>query len=110
MFIVSQCISMYSDVSVCNTISPLEIILKYFVAPSIRRNKIRNKYCEKGRKTQQMKEVSRLCKCQKMKEKEVVCKSGYFPIQKFLKIFPNTSSVLISPVISPKKCRHSLMS
>jgi hypothetical protein len=27
---------------------------------------------------------------------------GYFPIQKFLNIFPSTSSVVISPVISPK--------
>lgn len=27
---------------------------------------------------------------------------NYFPMQKFLKIFPNTSSVEISPVISPR--------
>ena len=32
---------------------------------------------------------------------------GYFPIQKRLKILPSTSSVVICPVISPKKCRHS---
>ena len=28
--------------------------------------------------------------------------TSYFPIQKFLKIFPNTSSLVISPVISPR--------
>lgn len=29
-------------------------------------------------------------------------KSNYFPIQNLLKIFPNKSSVVISPVISPR--------
>jgi len=32
------------------------------------------------------------------------------PIQKFLKIFSSKSSVVISPVISPSKCRERSMS
>ena len=28
--------------------------------------------------------------------------ASYFPMQKFLNIFPNTSSVVICPVISPR--------
>ena len=30
--------------------------------------------------------------------------TSYFPIQNLLKIFPNKSSVVIVPVISPRKC------
>jgi hypothetical protein len=45
------------------------------------------------------------CNCLKVnigKEKKESETNRHFPIQKFLKILPKTSSVVISPVISPK--------
>lgn len=43
-----------------------------------------------------------LLKVKKMRTKEKIGKVVYFPMQNFEKIYPSTSLLVISPVISPK--------